>query len=480
MKKNALEVDEEILNHNSTREISDHGRVVVGRYNSKMLKSLRSPPTSSSSEKIMMFMWMFGIFSLLQQIHRFATKQNAFTPPPARIRRTNVHYVRTNGTSMYGSASTAGADHNRTNVRKSVPVIVGKAVLHFPPTCTKREIDTVKYQLPDFRCKRTARTSFNHHCSFSYATRCHDAIWFKEQFIRQQNQSVAMAMQDGTVSKSTAILVGCTYGIVAANTLRMVSGNPQYKIESWKSAMGGIADLGVCPVQPFPLSPSSRITNDKSVVHCIEVTPSTANNLHNAVQKLGWQDHLVVHNAGLIMSHESLVISEGIQIPTYSLDNFVDRHQNSGSNGTVEYLRIAGEEKPFDILLGGSNSLKERIKYLEFEYNSKQSWKDHSLSEAVDLLRTYGFACYWAGSFGNIWRLTDCWLPYYDLKFWSSVACVNLNLAKPLAAKMEAMAMETLQQENDIHFMNERLVGTDGHWKAVTSLSRVKNDRVRA
>ena len=79
-----------------------------------------------------------------------------------------------------------------------------------------------------------------------------------------------------------------------------------------------------------------------------------------------------------------------------------------------------------------TNVLRKHVKYLEFEYNCKASWQERSLSETVDLLRANGFVCYWAGAFGNIWRLTDCWLNHYDDKYWSNVACVNLNLAAPL------------------------------------------------
>lgn len=316
----------------SNREMSDPGRFIVSRHNSKFLKSLSSLPTHSSSEKIMKLLLVFGLLSMLQQINHFASKQKAFTPPPAEIRRANVHYVRTS----------SGIQSNKKLGSKFLQVSVDKVLLYFPPTCTKKQIEIVTYQLPDFRCKKTASRPFKHHCSFSYATRCPDAIWFKEQYMKQ-NQSVAIDMQEGVASASTTILVGCTNGILAANTLRMVSGNPQFGIESWKSATGDIADLGVCPVRPFVLSPNSSITNDKSVVHCIETSPSTANYLLNAVQKLGWQEHLIVHNAGLRKRNGSLVIREGSHVLAYSLDNFVSANLNAGGSRTVAYLRIAGE-----------------------------------------------------------------------------------------------------------------------------------------
>ncbi|KAK1733865.1 hypothetical protein QTG54_015392 [Skeletonema marinoi] len=74
---------------------------------------------------------------------------------------------------------------------------------------------------------------------------------------------------------------------------------------------------------------------------------------------------------------------------------------------------------------------------------------DIDLSETIRLLdETYNFTCYWPGYDGNIWRITDCWLDYYDLHFWSNVACVNRGVEqmKDVAEDMERLFLETLEK----------------------------------
>ncbi len=65
--------------------------------------------------------------------------------------------------------------------------------------------------------------------------------------------------------------------------------------------------------------------------------------------------------------------------------------------------------------------------------------------------RQFGFTCYWAGFNNTIWRITNCWLDYYEAHFWSNIACVNRNIedVQDIADNMERLFMETLDKGDE-------------------------------
>ena len=80
------------------------------------------------------------------------------------------------------------------------------------------------------------------------------------------------------------------------------------------------------------------------------------------------------------------------------------------------------------------------------------SWRNQTLSYLINLLdNEYGLTCYWPGIKSSVWRITGCWLDYYDIPFWSNVACVNRNIedAKSIADRMEELFHETLKRGDD-------------------------------
>jgi hypothetical protein len=65
------------------------------------------------------------------------------------------------------------------------------------------------------------------------------------------------------------------------------------------------------------------------------------------------------------------------------------------------------------------------------------------------LAQKKGFVCYWHGSDGNLWRMTDCWQEHYDRPSWSQIACVSSKHAdaKPILEKMEEQFAATLKKD---------------------------------
>jgi hypothetical protein len=129
----------------------------------------------------------------------------------------------------------------------------------------------------------------------------------------------------------------------------------------------------------------------------------------------------------------------------------------------IDFLSIDVEGYDGLVLKGASKTLS-RVRYLEFEYNWKGPWKTISLSSTVGTLKEAGFVCYWPGTHRNIWRITDCWLNHYDLKFFSNVACVNVHdpSTNELVQLMERMFQETMEKGDAIRYDNLETTRTNG------------------
>ena len=61
------------------------------------------------------------------------------------------------------------------------------------------------------------------------------------------------------------------------------------------------------------------------------------------------------------------------------------------------------------------------------------------------MLNQAKFSCYFAGQ-DRLWRITNCWMQYYDVHTWSNVACVKRSSTN-LATKMEDTFRRTLQDD---------------------------------
>lgn len=67
------------------------------------------------------------------------------------------------------------------------------------------------------------------------------------------------------------------------------------------------------------------------------------------------------------------------------------------------------------------------------------AWKQQKLEDAIEYLKEHNFVCYWGGNNGELWRITGCWMPYFEFHQWSNVVCVNIKdpITSPLARSME-------------------------------------------
>mmetsp|Transcript_20369 Transcript_20369/g.56670 ORF Transcript_20369/g.56670 Transcript_20369/m.56670 type:complete len:285 (-) Transcript_20369:60-914(-) len=243
-------------------------------------------------------------------------------------------------------------------------------------------------------------------------------------------------------------------------------------------------------------------------MHCFEPMPQTVSRLKHSASTLGYdkKGYIVINSAvskevgtALFSSAENinrdglenvgLATCKNIEerkhcsgVDMTTLKDYVAKHidnKNKSNNNnktpprTIHHLSIDVEGFDGDVLLGGGTDLLQRVEYLEFEYNWMGSWAKQHLWDVVSYLdgsgsgSTHGdfyreatandhdnekeenklsFTCYWAGE-KRLWRITDCWMMYYDVHMWSNVACVNRKRVPKLADKMEAVFRATLDED---------------------------------
>lgn len=338
--------------------------------------------------------------------------------------------------------------------------------------CTDSQLRIIEEHLPPTRCKGLP---FVQRCSFTKATKCPDASWIDNHY---QRALTLLPKETTTASETTFVgmYVGCNKGFDAINTMRMGSRDPTFDKNHWRKALGDDVDEAVCgqsltPQFPLP-DPSAQPYPIRSAeTHCIEPMPLTINALNQAATKLrlkergfvvtkaalasssgtarfpsaplGVEDHEKVkvgtENKGISSCQEALDDENCEDVPMLTLDSYANQFVKS--KGPIHFLSIDVEGYDFDVLLGGEETLK-RTQYLEFEYNWMGSWAKQNLIDAITLLDTYDFTCYWAGE-QKLWQITNCWLDHYSYRNWSNVACVRRS-ATILSKSMEELFLKTI------------------------------------
>ena len=126
-----------------------------------------------------------------------------------------------------------------------------------------------------------------------------------------------------------------------------------------------------------------------------------------------------------------------VDVNTMRLDDFVEKYQIEQD---IDLLKIDTEGADA-LVLDGARKLfaKERVRMLIFENHQVGMWQTINLTDVLQSLEKQGFICHLIGRTGMI-RMTKCWLPIYDLKWWSNVLCVHRR------------------QERLRHFLNQLLI----------------------
>lgn len=345
-----------------------------------------------------------------------------------------------------------------------------------PPKCTMKELLRIRYQLQPQVCINTMRMQPYHKCSITAATKCPKATWLDDYYVEIYKKYFTLpSTSSSSPPPFLGISVGCNKGFDATNTLRMGTCDNTIDKNMWGKAMteDGILHSSVCKqdsTDPFEIPQQCQDDNflhPEGEMHCIEPMPETFKKLEHSANMLDYtQKGLKVTHAAI--SKESGTASfpidstpgienqglatcrEGdnvncIEVPVYSLSDFVEREVKG--TGPINILSVDVEGFDGDVLLGATPDVLKRVEYLEFEYNWMGSWEKQHLYDIVEMLDEQNMTCYWAG-IDRLWRITGCWMSYYDIHHWSNVACVNRSI-HGLASRMENIFQRTLREDKE-------------------------------
>lgn len=238
-----------------------------------------------------------------------------------------------------------------------------------------------------------------------------------------------------------------------------------FDVRTWYKELKSSTDElkpGVCKQES--LGQVKVMSSEKpGIMHCIEPVPSTYLRMKLASEALGLdQKGLVIKHAAIGSTQGTVKFSStataGIEtlgihscdhqsndcedVPLYSLDNYASMYIKDTE--PIHVLQIDTEGWDFDVLFGAGNVL-DRTHYLEFEYHRVGKWGNMHLPDAVRLLDSKGFTCYWSGIL-KLYRITECYFEVYNhWHDWSNVACVHRSQTNLLEI-MESIFMDTLNE----------------------------------
>ena len=317
--------------------------------------------------------------------------------------------------------------------------------------CSAEQLQGIQLQLPRDECEQNKISPYMYGglCSFSYATRCPQPRWLHAYY-----KSLKAS------GRRQAIHVGSSRGVDVVNGMRMLSLNSTYDKIRWKQKFfqnkpieGEACSSRIDPV--FAIPPEVQVSQVD--IHVFEANPDVAKDMEQTSQAMGYGSsfHLV---KGTVGSSEGTVKVGEADVKQYTLDAYVK--QNLDTSIPIDYIHLllGPEDAP---VLDGAKETLANTNYLEFEYTWKGSWAGHALSQKIAFLKERGMVCYWAGTGGNLWRITDCWQDYYDIKMWSRIACVK-RTHYGLLNSMEDYFNKTLAAGPRIQYRDRNTAETNG------------------
>ena len=114
-----------------------------------------------------------------------------------------------------------------------------------------------------------------------------------------------------------------------------------------------------------------------------------------------------------------------LDVPAVTLDAWAVRERLDA----LDVLAIDTEGLDALVLQGAAGLLNgtvlprgARVKILQFEYHSFRAWQTHNLEDVVSQLDAWEYDCYLLLQ-KKVLRLTRCWRPELEFRYWSNVAC---------------------------------------------------------
>jgi hypothetical protein len=305
-----------------------------------------------------------------------------------------------------------------------------------PDKCTDAQLSIVQKQLPDdalnFRPWRDG--------SFSIAT-VRSKFAYNPKLMREFYASDHFNF--GTKTNSFyAVFIRWKKNFAPIDSLAIGSRHPKFDIDQWKSKLG-LSEKQALPPVAIDFSAGTRPA--KALV--VEYEDQTPISLESLKTEFGYSDNeLALLKIEKKQLNNKSFMSNIISLKKPSTTGEVDPTQ------PIHFLDISGTNGEDAAILQSLMSIMDQVRYLHFEYNKDNSWEKAKLSSLLKALKAKGLVCYFAGKkeidYG-LWRVTDCFLDYFDFRHWAWLDCVNVEHedVSELASRMEQKFLETLKKD---------------------------------
>jgi len=230
---------------------------------------------------------------------------------------------------------------------------------------------------------------------------------------------------------------------VPIDTLLIGSRDSKYNVRQWNEKIDYLDQKWVLPPVAFDSSAKPRPAK-VLVVHWYGAARPTIS-LFDVKKDLGYTDD----DLEIVFSLDTnldFILGDAIlsKMPMINGKVAVDQ--------PIHYMNLEGTNGlDVNILRGLSPDLLKKVRYLNFEMNKVGSWARANFSSLIDYLKEAGLVCYWSGkreTDNGLWRITDCFLDYYQAVHWARISCVNRlhDDVGQLADRMETKFEETLSK----------------------------------
>jgi len=309
----------------------------------------------------------------------------------------------------------------------------------YPNECTSAELEVLKRQLPtDHWIQRLWRDA-----SFTVATK-RSEYPYNPILMRQFYASDRFNLDKDHAFYGVLLNVRDT--VMPFDTLAI--GSRDTKVDSTQFSKEFDHDLK--PLEPIEMSGASNPAR-VFVIEWDESPGKPAGSFQNLQPSFGMsEDQLSL----VILEKEK--VFQGDVLPNLIREKMPKRNGMSLHTNPIHYLDIACSLGCYNDVLYTLRPLWKDIRYIHFEYNKNSYEFKHreSLSNIIEDLKTAGLICYFAGkkeSDYGLWRITGCFLDYYNYPHWSEIACVNVlqDDVKTLVSEMENKFQETLKKEHE-------------------------------
>jgi FkbM family methyltransferase len=417
-----------------------------------------------------------GVATLFFMIHQPECMQNlkhsySMMPDAKTFASPDVQATAKTAATAAKSAAVDGDSNLRRHLTKViVPTTTTGGASFVPPQCTTEQLAQVAKQLPAGGCEANKNKAWvREPCSFSAATTCADPTWMRDYYAQQDFST----KDQGFVG----VVVGCNKGYTALDLLQTSTKQSKYQWNKWQTSFlsqttDEVQDRSQnCPKQAAVAAAGAEHSNAK--VYCLEPVPNTFELLQSTKVAMGIGDELVLEQVALAKTAGTTRVStkdkigiEGVGFTNWNkscganvpmgdpacvdvqvdtLDHWINTKTDLAPDAPIHYLSVGTEGHDYEVLAGSAKTLN-RVHYIDLTYHWFGHWSQESLKDLTARLQKKNFACYWAGSDQNLWRITDCWQEHYEYQFWANIACVNTEIAGPLAQTMEDLFQATLKK----------------------------------